>query len=94
MLVGGVLAAPPAAWLARHIPSRMLGSLVGGLIVVTNLRNLFHADWVSPPPAVQAASFTAVVLVWAGAIAWSARAHRAATRAAAPVTAEAGPPRR
>lgn len=78
LLAGGVLAAPLAAWLARHIPSRMLGSLVGGLIVVTNLRTLFHTGVVSASPAAQVAAFTVLGLVWAGAVAWSARAHRAA----------------
>ncbi|MFW5899289.1 MAG: sulfite exporter TauE/SafE family protein, partial [Jiangellaceae bacterium] len=82
MLAGGVIAAPIAAWLARHIPGRMLGSLVGGLIVITNLHNLLGTAWASAPPAAQAAVHGAVAVVWAGCIAWSARAHRIATRSA------------
>lgn len=81
MLAGGVLAAPIAAWLARHIPGRMLGSLVGGLIVVTNLHNLLVSDWISVAPGARPAIYAAAVLVWGGCIAWSARAHRAAVRA-------------
>ncbi|MPZ25236.1 MAG: TSUP family transporter [Micromonosporaceae bacterium] len=83
LLAGGVLAAPLAAWLARHVPARLLGSLVGGLIVVTNARTLLHLDPVSVSPVAEVATLSGLGLVWAGAIAWSARAHRAARRAAA-----------
>jgi uncharacterized membrane protein YfcA len=40
MLVGGILAAPLAAWAVRHLPARALGVAVGGLLLVTNLREL------------------------------------------------------
>lgn len=36
LLAGGLIAAPIAAWLVRHLPSRILGVAAGGLIVVTN----------------------------------------------------------
>ena len=42
LLVGGLIAAPIAAWLVRHIPPRLLGSLVGGMIVLTNTRTLLQ----------------------------------------------------
>jgi len=80
------VAAPVAAWLARHIPPRMLGSLVGGLIVVTNVRTLLHLEGVSAPLAVEIITLVAVGLVWVAAVGWSARAHRA-ERAAAAATA-------
>ncbi|MFC7495262.1 MULTISPECIES: sulfite exporter TauE/SafE family protein [unclassified Nocardioides] len=40
LLVGGLVAAPVAALLARHLPPRVLGVCAGGLIVLTNLRTL------------------------------------------------------
>ena len=40
LFIGGLIAAPIAAWLVRHIPPRLLGSLVGGIIVLTNVRTL------------------------------------------------------
>ena len=46
LLAGGLVAAPIAAWLVRHIPPRMLGSLVGGMIVLTNTRTLLSSDWI------------------------------------------------
>ena len=40
MLTGGVLAAPFAAWAIRFLPARGLGVAVGGLLFVTNIREL------------------------------------------------------
>jgi uncharacterized membrane protein YfcA len=40
MLAGGVLAAPIAAWVIRFLPARGLGVAVGGLLSVTNVREL------------------------------------------------------
>ena len=43
LLVGGVLAAPLAAYLVRHVPPRVLGAAVGGLIVLTNSRTILRS---------------------------------------------------
>lgn len=40
MLVGGVVAAPLAAWLVRFIPPRAMGLGVAGLLLLTNVREL------------------------------------------------------
>ncbi|SDX16387.1 hypothetical protein SAMN05444487_11153 [Marininema mesophilum] len=40
LTLGGIIAAPIAAWLVKVLPSYLLGVLVGGLIIFTNLRNL------------------------------------------------------
>lgn len=40
MLAGGVLAAPIAAWSIKFIPARALGVAVGGLLFLTNIREL------------------------------------------------------
>ena len=45
MLAGGVLAAPLAAWVIRFLPSRSLGVAVGGLLSLTNLRELTQGDY-------------------------------------------------
>ncbi|MBH0168020.1 sulfite exporter TauE/SafE family protein [Fictibacillus sp. 18YEL24] len=47
LMLGGVVAAPIAAWLVRLIPSHILGVLVGGLIIITNTRTLLHTLGVS-----------------------------------------------
>ncbi|WP_046468952.1 sulfite exporter TauE/SafE family protein [Allosalinactinospora lopnorensis] len=76
MLLGGVLAAPAAAWLARAVPPRMLGALVGGLIILTNTRVLVDSAVLPVGPAGAYAVYGAVVLAWITAVGVSWRAHR------------------
>ncbi|MGW5680504.1 sulfite exporter TauE/SafE family protein [Nonomuraea sp. NPDC003754] len=76
LLLGGILAAPIAAWLVRHIPPRILGSAVGGVIILTNLRTLLRSDWIAAPGGVQTVAYLAIALIWAGAITHSVRAYR------------------
>lgn len=40
MLVGGVIAAPVAAWLIRFVPARPMGIAVAALLLLTNAREL------------------------------------------------------
>ncbi|GAA5113851.1 sulfite exporter TauE/SafE family protein [Alloalcanivorax gelatiniphagus] len=79
LLVGGVIVAPFAAMLVKVIPARMLGSLVGGLIVLTNTRTLVNADLVAVPGGVAVALYLAIAAVWAYAVSHSWRAHKAET---------------
>jgi uncharacterized protein len=88
LLAGGLVAAPLAAWLVRHLPPRVLGSAVGGVIVLTNVRTLLRSDWVDASEGVQAVALGAVAVVWAAAVAWSVREHR---RAAAALRADTQP---
>jgi uncharacterized membrane protein YfcA len=48
LMIGGIFAAPIAAWIVRVIPSVLLGVLVGGIIIVTNTRTLLNSFHVSP----------------------------------------------
>jgi uncharacterized protein len=43
LMLGGVIAAPIAAWLVRKLPSYLLGVIVGGFIVLTNVHTLVNA---------------------------------------------------
>jgi uncharacterized membrane protein YfcA len=72
LLVGGLLAAPLAAWLVRKIPARMLGAAVGGLIVLTNTRTLLKAFEVDS--GITTPVYLGIVLIWAAAIVISLRA--------------------
>ena len=76
LLVGGLVAAPLAAWLVRHVPPRLLGSLVGGVIVLTNSRTLLRSDWIDAADATRYSVYALIYLVWAGAVAWSWREYR------------------
>lgn len=43
LLIGGVVAAPIAAWIVRHLEARVLGTAVGGWIVLTNAHTFLDA---------------------------------------------------
>jgi uncharacterized membrane protein YfcA len=76
LLGGGLIAAPIAAWLVRVIPPRMLGSLVGGMIVLTNTRTLLKSDWIDAPDAARYAIYAVLYAVWAAAVVHSYRQYR------------------
>ncbi|PWW21050.1 hypothetical protein JD79_00177 [Geodermatophilus normandii] len=76
LLAGGLVAAPLAAWLVRHVPPRLLGSLVGGMIVLTNTRTLLRSDWIDAPDAVRYAVYAVIYVIWAAAVAHSFRQYR------------------
>jgi hypothetical protein len=76
LLAGGLVAAPLAAWLVRHVPPRMLGSLVGGMIVLTNTRTLLKSDWIDASDPVRYAVYAVIYAVWAAAVVHSFREYR------------------
>ncbi|MGY1602448.1 sulfite exporter TauE/SafE family protein [Geodermatophilus sp. SYSU D00815] len=76
LLLGGLIAAPIAAWLVRHIPPRLLGSLVGGVIVITNTRTLLKSDWIDASDPVRYAVYALLYAVWAAAVVHSFREYR------------------
>jgi hypothetical protein len=74
-VIGGVLAAPLAAWLVRIIPSYLLGVLVGGFIVLTNVRTLLESfDGISEAALVPV--YAAILLLWASAILYQIRSRK------------------
>jgi uncharacterized membrane protein YfcA len=82
LLLGGVVVAPFAALLVRVVPARMLGSLVGGLIILTNTRTLINADLVAVPGNAAVAVYVVLTVVWGVAVRHSWRSHRAEAAAA------------
>ncbi|MEU1196899.1 sulfite exporter TauE/SafE family protein [Streptomyces sp. NPDC005813] len=89
-LLGGLVAAPVAAWLVRLVPPRVLGSAVGGVIVVTNVRTLLASEWADVPDALVTPVHVALFVLWAAALGHSVRAHRR-ERAAGPRAEEREP---
>ena len=77
LLLGGVIAAPIAAWLVRHIPPRVLGSAVGGLIILTNSRTLLKSDWIGAPDDVRYAVYALIYALWGVALLYSVRQYLA-----------------
>ena len=43
LLAGGIVAAPIAAWLVKHLAARVLGVAAGGLIVLTNTKTVLES---------------------------------------------------
>jgi uncharacterized membrane protein YfcA len=80
LLIGGVLAAPFAAWLVRILPARVLGVAAGGLIIVTNSQTMAKA--LGGDGRVQLAVLAVTVVAWGWLIARAVGQERAARRAA------------
>jgi hypothetical protein len=74
LLLGGVIAAPIAAYIVRIMPARILGSAVGGLILVTNMKTFLEAVGVSGALAILI--YILIVAVWIAAVAYSIRVNR------------------
>lgn len=92
LLLGGLIAAPIAAWLVRHLPPRVLGSAVGGLIVLTNARTLLRSDWIAAPGWVAVAVYITIAVAWIAAVAYSVRRHLAERDVGGPVLDKANNP--
>ncbi len=82
LLLGGLVAAPVAAWLVRHVPPRVLGAAVGGVIVLTNTRTLLGSDWIEAAEPARYTAYALIYAVWAAAVAYSVSQHRRQSAAA------------
>jgi hypothetical protein len=76
LLAGGVVAAPVAAWLVKHLAARVLGVAAGGLIVLTNSKTILESVGAS---GLQVGLAAAVIFVlWVTGIVWAVRQERLA----------------
>lgn len=67
LMVGGIVAAPIAAWIVKIMPSHLLGVLVGGLIILTNAKNVLSSlPWV--PQAWHGWIYATIALIWVVAL--------------------------
>jgi uncharacterized membrane protein YfcA len=76
LLIGGVIAAPIAAWLVRHIPPRVLGAAVGGVIILTNSRSLMRSDWIEASDPVRYSVYAVIYVAWAAALVYAFNQYR------------------
>ncbi len=74
LLVGGVVAAPIAAYVVRILPMRVLGTAVGGVILITNLRTFLEAIGVEG--GLVFVIYALIVVVWMAALAHSIMVNR------------------
>lgn len=70
LMLGGIVAAPIAAWLVHKIPSIILGVLVGGLIVLTNLNTVLSAFGIGTQ-TIQTSICLIFSIVWLSAVAYA-----------------------
>ncbi|MFC0504581.1 sulfite exporter TauE/SafE family protein [Micromonospora costi] len=81
LLVGGLIAAPVAAWLVRIVPAQLLGAAVGGVIVLTNARTLLRVGNVGG--GLTALTYGLLAAGWVAALALAVRALGGTRRARA-----------
>jgi uncharacterized membrane protein YfcA len=74
LLLGGLIAAPIAAYLVRHLNPRILGVVVGGFICFTNARVLLSAAGISGDAFLLV--YAVVVTAWVTAVVSVVRAVR------------------
>jgi glucan phosphoethanolaminetransferase (alkaline phosphatase superfamily) len=74
LLLGGVIAAPIAAYIVRILPTRILGTAVGGVILVTNMKTFLEAVGIGGVLAILI--YILIVAVWIAALIFSIRVNR------------------
>jgi hypothetical protein len=73
LLLGGVIAAPIAAYIVRILPARILGTAVGGVILVTNMKTFLEAIGITGVLAILI--YVLIVAVWISALVFSIRVN-------------------
>jgi uncharacterized membrane protein YfcA len=74
LLIGGLIAAPIAAWIVRILPARIMGTAVGGVILIVNMRTFLGAIGVEGN--VVFVIYALIVAVWLAALAHSIMVNR------------------
>ena len=66
LLLGGLVAAPIAAWIVRHLNARVLGTAVGGFILLVNANTFLEA--IGLDPALNVFVYGVILAVWVTAL--------------------------
>ena len=66
LLIGGLIAAPIAAWVVRHLNARVLGTAVGGFILLVNAKTFLEA--VGFNPELNIVVYVAILAIWITAL--------------------------
>ena len=69
LLIGGVIAAPFAAYVVRLLPARILGTAVAGIILITNMQTFLETIGVTGTPAT--VIYLLIAIVSLSALAWA-----------------------
>ena len=74
LFLGGLIAAPIAAYIVRILPTRIMGTAVGGFILVVNANTFFGAVGLSS--SFSTVAFILIIAVWIAALAFAIGAKR------------------
>jgi uncharacterized protein len=74
LFVGGIIAAPIAAYIVRILPARILGTAVGGIILLTNAKTFLEAVGLSGGLAIF--MYVLILVVWVAALSFSIQVNR------------------
>jgi uncharacterized membrane protein YfcA len=74
LLAGGLIAAPIAAWIVRHLNARVLGTAVGGFILLVNAKTFLEA--VGFDPSLNIIVYAVILVVWLTALFFAITAVR------------------
>ncbi len=79
LLIGGVIAAPFAAWLVKLLPAKVLAVAAGGIIILTNIRTILLTFGLGASTVWL--TLAGLALVWFGLLAHVVRVERVAAKA-------------
>jgi uncharacterized membrane protein YfcA len=71
LLLGGIFAAPIAAYMVRILPTRILGTAVAGVILLTNARTFVKAIGYGDSPVIPYLVYAVILVVWLAALAFA-----------------------
>ncbi len=74
LMIGGVIAAPIAAWLVKIVPAHLMGVLVGGFIILTNSKTLIET-WIENE-TVYPFIYGFIAIVWILAILFTIKVNK------------------
>ena len=74
LLAGGLVAAPIASWIVRLLNARVLGTAVGGFILLVNANTFLEA--VGLDPSLNVVVYAAILVVWSTALFFAIAAVR------------------
>ena len=74
LLVGGLFAAPLAAYVVKLLPTRILGTAVAGVILIVNMKTFFEAIGVTG--ALATTGYVLIIGVWIAAMVFAVMAIR------------------
>jgi len=69
LMIGGIIAAPIAAWLVQKIHAQLMGVLVGGFIILVNARTLV-ISWIDQA-VLYPYVYAAIIIIWIAAIVYT-----------------------